>query len=1733
MPTETLNDIQFKARSGAQVTVDKAEGIVECFVAGIGNKDSVGDIVLPGAFTESLKRRKPRVVWGHSWNEPIGKVLEIYEVPNSDPRLPQKMKSAGIGGLFAKVQFNLGAEKGREAFANVAFFGEEQEWSIGYKTLQATFDPIQQANMLKEVELYEVSPVLHGANQLTGTISVKDGETGACGTNGCECSVKSTTIEPEAPEGIVFEKGFMMGRMPMLMIPLPMPKPEGNPTDTSGRDIWSRGEAGPIGSEDRLKLATEIHGRTKVPIKIVEATENMVVFLRKMVDGTDRMYRMPYHKTDSGQYMFGKPARVKPQTVYTPDNTPGPPNPLGHMHRKPNSGPILGKDPNSEEIKDGAPILIPCAVESILETKDALSPIFEYYEATVTPSSGGLIITDYKPEFREAADTALKALGGKLGRGGGLGKGRRAGRALTARFDPKAWDGDHDGLVQEGTPFERPSIPGINTNLPGQRPTRQKPKESPDDHRSSRQQGGMRSGWGQNAKPGAVPRPPPEPEAKPEPVVDQAKVSSLNSQIDKLRTGKLDPLLKKLRKAEEDGNEKEARRIRAEMAPLQDEEGRMREQLGEAMGKGRALAGMRSLVKRRDPEKAQEMRDLHAQLTASHPMYLGEDMDSAVLDAIDIFDGRLPQYENDAAYLRQTATDFRERRGDNEDIERGRDPFAEISDEDLNAAADLLDQAADAIEKHPIDIDEIFEGMTGERGMPDATERMHEALAARERGGLPFSSQRDERQRGIGEYFKGIATEDLEREIDFIRSLNTHPNNRVAEDVTAMQEIYGDYRRMYRRHDRVMEELELRDMDDLFRDQGTRNEEIRDMSIRQLRNSDIHPDAYQSLENTFSSFPDDDPIWDMSLREIAKEDGGMYFGDNDIEDIIRTDARYRSSAPGTPKPRGRGRHGFHEGPPGYDPDEGREDRVDPDGPDAGRGGGGGMRSRRGNDDDLADDEDYSDWLARNHGMTDETLDEMAREYDEPPNSGMRSMTSGDRRKRIGELNEKLQVLDESIARAGRFENPDYKRMVDTENRLAAEISGLRRSETLFNLESGSRSRIAAKKTLELNLTEDEIGSLRNHIQEMVKGNPDKKVNGALASYDTLLANAKNGKIKVPAKVYDNIVDHWDKATGGKKIHPKTGRDILEFAAMSDDSKFTSTSVGQGDDRYSGFGTQRVNNGAPAEITPRMQKEMLGGMRYQRDTGQGVDDTGARLRDVSQLDMNEVLDADEETWTPGVQGGGLFPLRQPGGHSLMFNAMEADGHGSPRQWQIVRGHHGMRSMLYRQGDKEIAPSALPGEKPVGGRQVGTEMPNPKLQGKKFNEVKPANWDQMDEEAQWDFVSSLLPWTKDRPDGIRRADLDKLILELAKKIDVKERRQNRREGKFETLQERRARRAEQGVKLPTREPAKAPAEPKPQTPQGAAQERRETLTALDNLFARIHTQAQDASTAGELEDEHLDLWGKAMDILSDSDDLTYSQIEALDALFDEYLSKDFENLSAAESASRRSALGQKQNIETLLAKYRGDRDIQQGDTDAAQHLGGGDDIVDPTEAGDAVATGGMRSMVSRNRQLFPATSPVRNYVQAPRPKPNSGMRATREGRTQISGEATWFKKIEDSLSREISEARKDDNRTTVKALELLKQILSRQESGKTGDKRTNAGLLTVTQAEIDQILEGLMNVVDRQVAADGSRAQIFIDLMEKLSEAAMSTFILKTSDEIHSRTQKRTNSRGDQVTIPLNS
>ena len=510
MPSSKKNsDIQYKAAPQGMVNLDEAEGIVECFVAGIGNKDSVGDVCAPGAFGKSLIRRKPRVVWGHNWNDPIGKVLEIYEVAPGDRRLPSKMLNAGIGGLYARVQFNLNSEKGREAFANVAFFGQEQEWSIGYKTLDSIFDPNIQANILKEVELYEVSPVLHGANQLTGTISVKSDE----------------TAEKHMP-GMMMPHHGGMGAGPKIVVV----RQSNDDDDDDDKPIFSEGLAQALGDNEKERLTRELQARSGSSIQLVSATESTAKFRRMTSDGRSVMYRIGYHTPDNYvTFMFGKPElaesqqpggsrtvvpsqmpsmpmQVKPRVTTDSTNYVVSPEyvmPKGEDYEKSafdeeleNLAQILdetfdvkvGRTLSSrnmsklktvletlqdivssaeKDVESKSDYIIPVKLENAFETKQLLDPIFDYHRVESHVTEDGIVITTgVTQEFIEAIGVAEKALGRTLS--GGLGKLGRAGRGAV-NFDPKAWDGDGDGIVQEGTPYSRPAIPGVNDRASGGR----------------------------------------------------------------------------------------------------------------------------------------------------------------------------------------------------------------------------------------------------------------------------------------------------------------------------------------------------------------------------------------------------------------------------------------------------------------------------------------------------------------------------------------------------------------------------------------------------------------------------------------------------------------------------------------------------------------------------------------------------------------------------------------------------------------------------------------------------------------------------------------------------------------------------------------------------------------------------------------------------------------------------------------------------------------------------------------------------------------------------------------------------------------------------------------------------------------------------------------------------------------------------------------------------------------
>jgi hypothetical protein len=96
----------------------------------------------------------------------------------------------------------------------------------------------------------------------------------------------------------------------------------------------------------------------------------------------------------------------------------------------------------------------------------------------------------------------------------------------------------------------------------------------------------------------------------------------------------------------------------------------------------------------------------------------------------------------------------------------------------------------------------------------------------------------------------------------------------------------------------------------------------------------------------------------------------------------------------------------------------------------------------------------------------------------------------------------------------------------------------------------------------------------------------------------------------------------------------------------------------------------------------------------------------------------------------------------------------------------------------------------------------------------------------------------------------------------------------------------------------------------------------------------------------------------------------------------------------------------------------------------------------------------------------------------------------------------------------------------------QIMDRQKSGDFGGKRTNAGALYLTQRELDDVMDALMQVVDRQAQTNGSRMNLFSQMLDRLAQAGMATFIEKTAKEVNSRFVEKTNEAGRTVRIPLN-
>lgn len=160
---------EYKTADVKAVT-DRGDGRISAFVMVTGIEDNVKDVIERGAAKKSLEKRIPKGVWSHDWTRPIARTEDVKELPPGHPDLPEKLSNGQpwpkeAGAYKVDTLFNLGSPEGARAYSDVLFFGDQQEWSIGYKVPEggATIDKKTGVRHIHELDWFEYSPVLFGA----------------------------------------------------------------------------------------------------------------------------------------------------------------------------------------------------------------------------------------------------------------------------------------------------------------------------------------------------------------------------------------------------------------------------------------------------------------------------------------------------------------------------------------------------------------------------------------------------------------------------------------------------------------------------------------------------------------------------------------------------------------------------------------------------------------------------------------------------------------------------------------------------------------------------------------------------------------------------------------------------------------------------------------------------------------------------------------------------------------------------------------------------------------------------------------------------------------------------------------------------------------------------------------------------------------------------------------------------------------------------------------------------------------------------------------------------------------------------------------------------------------------------------------------------------------------------------------------------------------------------------
>lgn len=176
--------MEFFAMPSHTTVVNADEGIVDAIVNVCGILDAGGVFIASGAFKKTINEngRRVRVLNNHNSHDVlsvVGRVLDIREIGRDE--LPAELLAAypeATGGLWTRTQYLLDTPEGAGVFARIKA-GAVAEYSIGFRAVKHEYQQMTwrneriNARVIKEVALWEYSPVIWGMNPATMTTEVK------------------------------------------------------------------------------------------------------------------------------------------------------------------------------------------------------------------------------------------------------------------------------------------------------------------------------------------------------------------------------------------------------------------------------------------------------------------------------------------------------------------------------------------------------------------------------------------------------------------------------------------------------------------------------------------------------------------------------------------------------------------------------------------------------------------------------------------------------------------------------------------------------------------------------------------------------------------------------------------------------------------------------------------------------------------------------------------------------------------------------------------------------------------------------------------------------------------------------------------------------------------------------------------------------------------------------------------------------------------------------------------------------------------------------------------------------------------------------------------------------------------------------------------------------------------------------------------------------------------------